>query len=118
MSLSEFLTILPPVIVAAWAILLLLADLFLPDSRKGVTALLAALGLASRLGVTLAMAAAPGKPGPAFYGMVILDGFAIFANTIILASGLLGMAWPMITCAGWISIAGNITFCCSFPLPV
>jgi NADH-quinone oxidoreductase subunit N len=92
MTSSEFLIILPPVIVAAWAILLLVADLFIPSSRKGVTALLAALGLAISLGANLAMGSTAGQAGPGFSGMAILDGFAVFANTLILASGLLGVA--------------------------
>jgi NADH-quinone oxidoreductase subunit N len=89
---SEFLIILPLVIVAAWAILLLVADLFLPASRKGITPLLAALGLAIALGATFALGSTVGQGGPAFYGMVVLDGFAVFSNVLILTSGLLGVA--------------------------
>jgi len=89
---SEILIILPPIIVAAWAILLLVADLFIPANRKSITALLSALGLAISLGVNLAMGGTAGQTGPGFYGMAILDGFAVFANTLILASGLLGVA--------------------------
>ncbi len=88
---SEFLIILPPVIVAAWAILLLIVDLFLPADRKGITALLAVLGLGAALGVTLALGGGP-QAGPGFFGMVVLDGFAVFANILILVSGLLGVA--------------------------
>ncbi len=89
---SEFLIILPLVIVAAWAILLLVADLFLPVNRKGTTPLLAALGLAIAIGATFALGDTAGQDGPGFYGMVVLDGFAVFANVLILASGLLGVA--------------------------
>ncbi len=90
---NEFLIILPPVIVVVWAILLLATDLFLPANRKGITALLAALGLAIALGVNLAMGGgSAGQAAPGFSGMAVLDGFAVFANTLILASGLLGVA--------------------------
>ena len=41
MTQTDFSTILPVTILAAWASLLLLADLFLPHERKGWTALLA-----------------------------------------------------------------------------
>ncbi len=90
MSFTDFLTILPPAIVAAAAVILLTVDLFIPQNRKGITALLAAFILAAALGVNLAMM---GRDLPAaFNGMAVLDGFAIFANTIILVSGLGGIA--------------------------
>ena len=35
---ADFLAILPLIVVAGWACLLLLADLFVPAGRKGLTA--------------------------------------------------------------------------------
>ena len=47
-------TIWPFTFLTIWACVLLLIDLFTPKERKGITALLAALGLALTLGFTLA----------------------------------------------------------------
>ncbi len=91
MTLNDLFTILPVLILVAWAILLLVADLFVPRGRKGITAMLAALGLAASLGASLALTGRSDlRPG--FGCMAILDGFASFASILILASGLLGVA--------------------------
>jgi NADH-quinone oxidoreductase subunit N len=89
---QDLIIILPTLIVAAWAIALLVVDLFIPNDRKGLTALLAALGLAVALGATLALAGSAGQIEPGFHGMLILDGFSVYANVLILGSGLLGVA--------------------------
>jgi NADH-quinone oxidoreductase subunit N len=93
MTLNDLLhnltPILPLVILLAWSCILLVVDLFIPKDRKGLTALLAALGLLFSLGVAI------GKIGPAataFGGMVIVDGFSIFLTILFLASGLAGIA--------------------------
>jgi len=85
MTRSDLYTILPTILLVAWACVLLLVDLFIPRGRKGWTALLAAVGLAAALGVTLAQA---GREISAFGGMVVLDGFSSFLNGLFLASGL------------------------------
>ena len=64
MTEKDLIIILPPVIVAAWAIILLLVDLWIPRGRKGITALLAAFGLAIALGVNLALGGSSGRQGP------------------------------------------------------
>jgi NADH:ubiquinone oxidoreductase subunit 2 (subunit N) len=69
MKPSDILTILPIIVLVAWACLLLLVDLFIPRNRKGWTALLAAVGLAAALGVTVAQA---GLEMAGFNGMVVL----------------------------------------------
>jgi len=89
MTRSDISTILPTVLLVAWACALLLVDLFIPRGRKGWTAFLAAVGLAGALGVTLAQA---GQELFAFSGMVVLDGFSSFLNVVFLASGLLAIA--------------------------
>jgi len=89
MTQSDLYTILPTTLLVAWACVLLLVDLFIPKGRKGWTALLAAVGLAAALGVTLAQA---GRELSAFGGMVVLDGFSSFLNALFLASGLLAIA--------------------------
>ena len=105
MSVTEFLqdlTVLRPlVILVAWACALLLVDLFLSPRRKrlgaggssGLTPLLAALGLVVVLVFTLLQAATLTVGGQsAFNGMIHVDGFAIYLNTLVLASGLAGIA--------------------------
>ncbi len=54
MTRSDILTLLPLVVLVVWAMALLLVDLWIPAHRKGITALLAAVGLAVCLGLTLA----------------------------------------------------------------
>jgi len=89
MTQLDFSTILPYTILTAWACVLLLVDLFIPKDRKGITALLAALGLAITLGFTLAQI---GTERVGFNNMVVLDGFSTFVNALLLVSGLLGVA--------------------------
>ena len=89
MNQFDLTPILPVTILAVWACVLLLVDLFIPKDRKGITALLSALGLAVTLGYTLAQI---GSEVTGFNGMVTLDGFSIFVNALLLVSGLLGVA--------------------------
>jgi len=89
MTLSDLFTLLPLVLMLIWATLLLLVDLLVPAHRKGVTAILAALGLAAALGLTLGQI---GQSSTSFNGMVVLDGFSVFLNVLFLASGLAGIA--------------------------
>ncbi len=83
----NFSVILPVLVLSAWACILLLVDLLL--KRKGITAFLAALGLALTLGLTLAQL---GMSETGFNNMVIVDGFSIFVDAVLLGSGLLGVA--------------------------
>ncbi len=83
----NFSVILPVLVLAGWACLLLLGDLLF--KRKGLTAFLAALGLALTLGLTLAQL---GMSETSFNNMVIVDGFSIFVDAVLLGSGLLGVA--------------------------
>jgi NADH-quinone oxidoreductase subunit N len=88
-TVNDVLTLIAPTFLAACAILLLVADLFIPKGRKGLTAFLAALILGCTLGINLAM---NGRSTVGFNGMAVLDGFSVFANTIILGAGLAGVA--------------------------
>jgi NADH-quinone oxidoreductase subunit N len=89
MTQSDFTTLLPLTLLTVWACVLLLIDLFIPKTRKGVTALLSALGLAVTLGYTLSQL---GQEVSGFNGMVALDGFSTFVNALLLVSGLFGIA--------------------------
>ena len=84
MTQSDLSSILPLTILTVWACVLLLVDLFIPKTRKGITALLTALGLAITLGVTLSQL---GQEAGGFGGMVVLDGFSTFVNVLLLVSG-------------------------------
>ena len=83
----NFSLILPLLTLTVWACLLLLVDLFV--KRKGITALLAAVGLAGSLGLTISQV---GSSGAGFNNMVVLDGFSIFVDALLLVAGLLGVA--------------------------
>jgi NADH-quinone oxidoreductase subunit N len=85
----DYKVLTPYIILTVWACVLLLLDLFISKERKGITALLSALGLAVTLGFTLAQI---GEEGTAFTNMVVLDGFSTFVNALLLISGLLGVA--------------------------
>jgi len=89
MTQLDFYTLLPDMLLAVWACLLLLADLFIPREKKGLTALLAAFGLALVMGILLAQA---GREFVAFNGMLVVDGFSVFLNVLMLSTGLLGIA--------------------------
>jgi len=89
MTQTDLYTILPNIILVVWACALLLVDLFIPKTRKGWTALLAAVGLALTLGISLSQTY---QSLTAFNGMIELDGFSSFMSVLFLASGLLGIA--------------------------
>src|SRR5574341_96055 len=89
LTINDFEVLKPYTLLTIWACVLLLADLFIPKERKGITAFLSALGLAITLGFTLAQV---GNEGLGFNGMVVLDGFSAFINALLLVSGLLGVA--------------------------
>ncbi len=85
---TDLTPVLPLTFLVIWACVLLIVDLFIPKDRKGITALLAALGLALALGLTLTQI---GQEATGFNNMVMLDGFSTFVNALLLLSGLLGI---------------------------
>ena len=81
--------ILPLIILVGWACVLLLVDLFIPQERKGLTALLAAIGLLVAVGFVVPRF---GRPVAGFSGMVVVDDFSNFLSLLLLLSGLAGIA--------------------------
>ena len=65
MTQTDLSTIYPLILLTIWAAALLLVDLWIPRTRKGITALLAALGLAIALGFTLLQIGEPARLRPA-----------------------------------------------------
>jgi len=89
MNLFDLLATLPLIVLVAWAILLILVDLFLPKGRKSWLVILAALGLV----VTLLLWVVPSRQDySAFSGMIMVDGFSIFLSALFLISGLVAIA--------------------------
>src|SRR5688572_15284948 len=86
---ADYSTIWPLIFLSVWACVLLLVDLFIPKERKGITALLSVVGLALTLLLTLTQI---GDGFTGFTEMVVIDGFAVFVNALLLVSGLLGIA--------------------------
>jgi len=89
LTANDYSTILPLIILTAWATVLLFIDLFIPRNRKGITAILSALGLLVTLIYTITQI---GQQGIGFNNMVTLDAFSTFVNVILLISGLFGVA--------------------------
>ncbi|MEM5775503.1 MAG: proton-conducting transporter membrane subunit, partial [Anaerolineaceae bacterium] len=88
MTNNDLMTLLPLVVVISSAVVLLLADLWIPAKQKGITAFLAALALAAALGLNLPRLTWDVE---AFGGMVAVDGFSVFLSSLFLLCGLLGM---------------------------
>ncbi len=81
--------ILPLIVLTVWVCALVLVDMFIPVNRKGLTALLAAVGLIVTLGFVVARI---GRPISGFAGMILADDFANYLNIVLLVSGLAGVA--------------------------
>lgn len=92
MTQADLSLLFPLIVVVGWALILVLVDLWIPRQRKGITALLAAGGLAVGLGITLSRA---GVSATAASGMIVVDSFAVALNVIFLSSGLvvIGLAY-------------------------
>ena len=84
MTTSDLLSILPVLVVAGWATLLLLVDLAIPPARKYWTAWLALAGLAAAFVLSLILS---GGAVQGFGGMIVADGFSQFLNYLFLLSG-------------------------------
>ena len=84
MTQTDFVVLLPVLVLAGWALVLMLADLFIPPGRKALTGWLT---LAGPAGAALALTQWPsGGALLAFGGMLAADGFAAFLQLIFLFS--------------------------------
>ncbi len=88
MTSTDFLSILPIIILVAWGCVLLLVDVF-TKKNTWLTPLLAVAGLVITLifSITQSQTTYTG-----FNGMVVVDGFSGFLNVIFTVSGLAGIA--------------------------
>ena len=86
---SDYAAVLPILFLTVWASLLLFVDLFIPRTRKGLTAALAAVGL---LGTLIFTVRQIGVQNLALSGMLVQDGFSTFINILLVLCGLLGVA--------------------------
>lgn len=89
MTKLDFLSLLPHTVLLVWAALLLLVDLAIPKHRKGITALLAAVGLAISLVLVVTQI---GQHQLAYNRMAVVDGFAVFLNILFLLAGIAAVA--------------------------
>ncbi len=82
-SATEYLRILPELVLCAFGILVMLIEPLLgPENNRKGLGVLAFIGTLAALGATLVMAA---NPGMAFSGMIRVDRFAVFFHVIVLA---------------------------------
>lgn len=89
MDWQDFLSVLPFIIVAGWATILLLVDLWIPADRKWITAGLAALGLVAAIVPVISRF---GIEREAFDGMIIVDGYSSFFQLLFLSVGLIAVS--------------------------
>ncbi len=82
----EYIRVLPEMILVAIATLVMVLEPLTPVRRKGALGYIAFVGVAAAL-----VAAVLGRSfqGPAFSGMVTIDGFAVFFRVLVLAVALL-----------------------------
>lgn len=85
---SEYLRILPEIILTLVGVLIMFLEAVLPEDKKGAFAPISILGLA---GALVGAIAAYGDPGPAFQNMLMIDGFATFFRVLVIGVGLLAV---------------------------
>jgi NADH-quinone oxidoreductase subunit N len=84
----EYFRILPEIILTVVATIIMFLEAVLSDRKKGVFAPLSIVGLAVALWAALA---ANGSQGPAFQGMLLVDGFATFFRALVIIVGMLAV---------------------------
>ena len=89
MDWQDFLSVLPFIIVAGWAMIILLVDLWIPADRKWITAGMAALGLVAAIAAVISRF---GIEREAFDGMIVIDGYSSFFQLLFLGVGLIAVS--------------------------
>ena len=88
MNWTDFFSILPPVCLILWALLMLLAGLWVPKRAAVLHPVFALVGLA---GTGTVLALRSGSILQGFGGMVNLDPYAVFLDALFLVSGALAV---------------------------
>ncbi len=89
-SAADWGRIAPQLVIAGSGLLLLMADLLLPASKKSWLALLALLALIGGFAATIDLFVV-GDSQPAFFGMVSNDWLALVGNLIVLSAATLAV---------------------------
>jgi NADH-quinone oxidoreductase subunit N len=82
----EYLRFLPEMILAGIATLIMVLEPLTPAWRKRALGYLALIGLAAAMVPAIF---GRWRPGPAFGGMLVVDGFATFFRVLVIAAGML-----------------------------
>jgi NADH-quinone oxidoreductase subunit N len=84
-STTDLLRVLPEVVLAAFGILIMVAEPFLPRGEKQMLGRVALIGVLAALVATLVQALRFDIAfGPAFNNLVVIDGFAVFLHFLLL----------------------------------
>jgi NADH-quinone oxidoreductase subunit N len=90
----NLVSVAPVLALTAWALVVLVIDLFIPNTRKYWTAWLSIVGLigaAAMLIVQIGSGAPPLPAVEAFGGMLMVDGFALFLQLVAVFAALIGV---------------------------
>src|SRR5579872_7251468 len=85
---SEYIRILPEIILTIFGVLIMFLEAVLGESQKKIFGPLSVLGLAAAL---VGAIAANSDPGPAFQNMLVVDSFATFFRVLVIGVGLVAI---------------------------
>jgi len=88
MTITDLYSILPVVVLVAWALLLLLADLWLSKHKPVFTPILAVIGLVLSVAASITLA---DQHLSGFGNSIIVDGFAAFLQPLFAITGILAI---------------------------
>lgn len=89
MTLNDFYSILPAAILIVWALILLLADLWLSKHTSVVTPVLAVIGLIASIAGSVLYT---GNVTSGFGGFILVDGFSRFLVPLFAVTGIFAIA--------------------------
>jgi NADH-quinone oxidoreductase subunit N len=87
-NVNDLLNTLPVLFLLVWACILLLVDVFTNSKYKRFMFWATVVGLVTGMVLTILQT---GMAVEVFNDMLVIDGFALFLNTLVIASGLLGV---------------------------